>query len=239
MAGGEVEAVFKGLAEDAEQAGKNIAESVAKATEKAADIEDENLAESLGTDAKAAENITKAGEKDPPATPTPKPESGGGGEQPPEEPPKPTGPPGGEHTGPSGEPDPNATPGGRKTKIDPKNDADTKRSLQRENESADILAKNGYDVEQNPSVPGNKNPDYKIEGQIFDNYAPKTGNARNIASWIQTKVDEGQADRIVLNLTDSPVDPAKLSAQLHDWPISGLKEIKVIDKSGNVIDFYP
>lgn len=101
------------------------------------------------------------------------------------------------------------------------------------------MSRSGYDVEQNPSVPGNKNPDYRIEGQIFDNYAPRTGNARNIASWIQTKVDEGQADRIVLNLTDSSVDPGKLSAQLHDWPIEGLKEGIVIDGQGNVIDFYP
>lgn len=143
------------------------------------------------------------------------------------------------HTQPSREPDPNAEPGGRPTQINEKNDADTKRSLQRENESASTLAKAGYDVEQNPSVPGDKNPDYRIEGEIFDNYAPKTGNARNIADTIEGKVLSGQTDRVVLNLTDSAVDPAKLRDQLRDWPIEGLKEVIVIDKQGNVIHFYP
>lgn len=142
-------------------------------------------------------------------------------------------------TQPSKEPDPNASPRGRTTRIGEDNDEDTKRSLQRENESAETMAKAGYDVEQNPSVPGSKNPDYRIEGKIFDNYAPKTGNARNIASWIGEKVSSGQADRIVLNTSDSPVDLGKMSAQLHDWPISGLKEVTVIDKAGNIIHLYP
>jgi hypothetical protein len=143
------------------------------------------------------------------------------------------------HTEPSNAPDPNATPSGNPTRIGPKQDAQTKLALQRENESADILAKNGYNVEQQPKVPGVKNPDYRIEGQIFDNIAPNTSNARNIADRIEEKVTNDQADRIVLNLSDSSVDLAKMSAQLHDWPIEGLKEVKVIDGQGNVIDFYP
>jgi Contact-dependent growth inhibition CdiA C-terminal domain len=128
---------------------------------------------------------------------------------------------------------------GARHSIRPNDDAATTRSLQRENESASILARVGYDIEQNPSVPGSKNPDYRIEGRIFDNYAPTTGNARNIASWIQEKVDDDQADRIVLNLADSPVGLGQLSAQLHDWPIAGLKEVIVIDRQGNVLHFYP
>ncbi|WP_433197392.1 hypothetical protein ACQP1G_00900 [Nocardia sp. CA-107356] len=143
-------------------------------------------------------------------------------------------------TKPSGTHDPNATPGGRRTPIDP-NDKDPAniRALTRENESADTLAKGGYKVEQNPSVPGNKNPDYKIEGQIFDNYAPTTGNARNIASTIEGKVTSGQADRIVLNLSDSSVDLTTLKSQLRDWPIQGLKEVIVVDKGGNIVPFFP
>jgi hypothetical protein len=143
------------------------------------------------------------------------------------------------HTEPSNAADPNATPGGQPTRIGPDEDAETKLALQRENESAEILAKDGYEVEQNPNVPGDKNPDYRIEGQIFDNVAPNTSSARNIASRIEEKVTEKQADRIVLNLSDSSVDLSTMSAQLHDWPIEGLKEVKVIDAQGNVIDFYP
>lgn len=162
----------------------------------------------------------------------------GVGNKPPE---KPKHPPtaGGDHTSPSRAPDPNAEPGGPPTRIRDNDDAATKRSLQRENESAQILARNGYDVEQNPSVPGDKNPDYTIEGKVFDNYAPSGSNPRNIAANIQEKIDSGQTERVVLNLTDSNVDADALRTQLRDWPIEGLKEIVVIDKNGNVVNFYP
>jgi hypothetical protein len=143
------------------------------------------------------------------------------------------------HTEPSNAPDPDATPSGKPDKIGVDDSAAKKLALQRENESASILAKDGYQVEQSPEVPGAKRPDYRIEGEIFDCYAPTTTNIRNIADRIGDKVADGQADRIVLNLADSPVSLEKLSAQLHDWPIEGLKEVKVIDGQGNVIDFYP
>ncbi|KOX17790.1 hypothetical protein ADK67_37745 [Saccharothrix sp. NRRL B-16348] len=163
---------------------------------------------------------------------------GGNGGKPPDDPKTPT-PSGGGPTGPSRTPDPNAEPGGTRTKIDPKEDADTKRSLQRENESATTLARAGYDVEQNPTVPGAKNPDYRIEGRIFDNIAPSTGSPRNIHSRIAEKVAEGQTDRVVVNLADSPVDVERLRGQMRDWPIEGLKEVIVIDKNGSVVHLYP
>ncbi|MPZ83815.1 MAG: hypothetical protein GEV28_26855 [Actinophytocola sp.] len=164
----------------------------------------------------------------------------GGGNKPPDDPKDPPGTTGGgDHTQPSGSPDPNAEPGGHPTRIRDNDDAATKRSLQRENESAQTLARQGYDVEQNPTVPGNKNPDYKIEGEVFDNYAPSGSNPRNIAANIQEKIDSGQTERVVLNLADSNVDPDALRAQLRDWPIEGLKEVVVIDKNGNVLNFYP
>lgn len=163
---------------------------------------------------------------------------GGNGGKPPDDPKTPT-PSGGGATGPSRTPDPNAEPGGTRTKIDPKEDADTKRSLQRENESATTLARAGYDVEQNPAVPGAKNPDYRIEGRIFDNIAPSTGSPRNIHSRIAEKVAEGQTDRVVVNLADSPVDVERLRGQMRDWPIEGLKEVIVIDKNGSVVHLYP
>ncbi|MFB7911218.1 putative T7SS-secreted protein [Kitasatospora sp. NPDC056076] len=142
-------------------------------------------------------------------------------------------------TRPSGSPDPNATPGGRVTPIEKSADATTVRSITRENESADILAKNGYKVEQNPKVPGDKNPDYRVEGEIMDCYAPTTDKPRAISHKIQEKVDSGQADRIILNMSDTPVDMAAMRKQLNDWPVNGLKEVKVIDKSGNIIHLYP
>lgn len=164
---------------------------------------------------------------------------GNNNNKPPDEPGKKPTPSGDGPTGPSRSPDPDAEPGGTRTEIDPKHDADTKRSLQRENESATTLARAGYDVEQNPDVPGPKNPDYRIEGRIFDNIAPVTGNPRNIHSRIAEKVADGQTDRVVLNLADSPVDVERLRSQMRDWPIEGLKEVIVIDRNGTVLHLYP
>ncbi|HEY1574645.1 MAG TPA: DUF6531 domain-containing protein [Pseudonocardiaceae bacterium] len=58
MAGGELSAVFRGLASDAEQAGGNIARSVAEVTEKTADNEEANLARTLDAEAKNAKSFT-------------------------------------------------------------------------------------------------------------------------------------------------------------------------------------
>jgi hypothetical protein len=144
------------------------------------------------------------------------------------------------HTQPSRMPDPNAAPGGRPTNIPRGADPETARSLERENESATTLQRAGYDAYQNPDpLPNGKKPDYRIEGEIFDNYAPRTGNARNIASEMAEKVKSEQTERVVLNLTDSPVDLEAMRAQLHDWPVNGLREVIAIDKQGNILHLYP
>ncbi|MET8698177.1 putative T7SS-secreted protein [Kitasatospora sp. NPDC004723] len=142
-------------------------------------------------------------------------------------------------TQPSRGPDPNATPQGSTTRINPGDAPENRLALQRENESAEILAKQGYHVEQNPSVPGPKNPDYRIEGEIFDCVSPSSSSARNVGSRIEEKIQEGQTNRIVVNLADSPVDVAALKSQLHDWPIEGLHEAVVIDRQGNILHIYP
>src|SRR6266567_7246347 len=58
MAGGELSAVFRGLAEDADQAAGNIAKSMAEMTEKTADKEEGNLARSLDTETRNASAFT-------------------------------------------------------------------------------------------------------------------------------------------------------------------------------------
>lgn len=110
----------------------------------------------------------------------------------------------------------------------------------RENESARVLADNGYHVEQNPLRRSNgKEPDYKINGEYADCMAPSTSNARNIAGRIKKeKVDRGQADRIILNLDDSKVTIEAMKKQLLDWPIPGLKQVIAI-KDGTVILLLP
>lgn len=83
--------------------------------------------------------------------------------------------------------------------------ATQKRSVgfTRENESAQILAQNGYRVDQNPrDHHAISNPDYEIEGRPFDSYAPGANkSARGIWSYLkEDKVDKLQTSRVVLNL---------------------------------------
>ena len=83
----------------------------------------------------------------------------------------------------------------------------------RENEAADTIAKNGYDIEQNPKVEGTtRDPDYRIESEIFDCYSPAgQTSTRNIASTISEKViKKGQTKRVVLNLDDWNGDTSEI-----------------------------
>jgi hypothetical protein len=122
---------------------------------------------------------------------------------------------------------------GTPTRIPAAADASEIRSLTRENQSAEILANGGFKVEQNPTVVGPKNPDYRINGEVFDNYAPASSSVRNIASNIEEKVIAGQTNNVVVNLADSSATPAALRAQLTNYPVSGLKQVIIIDKSGS------
>ena len=133
-------------------------------------------------------------------------------------------------------PDPYAVPRGSKTKISPKADIETTRSLTRENESADILAKYGYDIEQNPKVAGSKNPDYWINDSVYDHYAPSAGTKpRSIWSEVERKILKGQTERVVINLYDWKGSMDELAKQFDDWPIEGLRDIILIDESGNIL----
>ncbi|MCM3703368.1 hypothetical protein [Paenibacillus macerans] len=143
---------------------------------------------------------------------------------------------------PSKQPDPHATPKGPKTKISPKDDEATQRSLARENQAAEILAKDGYDIEQNPKIEGiTRKPDYRIEGELFDCYSPaEKTSARSIGSTIEEKViTKKQADRVILNLSDWKGNTDSIVEQLRNYPIEGLKEVIVITKEEQVISIYP
>jgi len=148
-------------------------------------------------------------------------------------------------TVPSEAPNPTANPSGHRPRISPKDDQETIRSLMRENESADLLAKAGFKVEQRPQVSGTtRRPDFRIEGRVFDNYAPSTSNPRSIWTVInKTKVNPPvksmQADRIVLNLRDSGVDLSALLRQFRDWPMANLKEVLVVTREGSIVPFWP
>ena len=149
--------------------------------------------------------------------------------------------PSGSITLPSGSYDENALPTGTFEKIRKKNDYTTARSLYRENEAAIILAINGYDIELKPKLTTtSKDPDYRIEGKIFDCYSPEpyTG-VRSIQSTINGKVnDDKQTDRIVLNLNNWQGSIEDVKEELQDYPVDNLKEVLVV-QDGRVFSIYP
>jgi hypothetical protein len=160
------------------------------------------------------------------------PPGGGSGEGPPRAP-KPT------RTRPTGAP--GGKPDGKRTEIGPDEGVEQRRSLTRENESADTLAHAGYRVEQNPpALPSGKRPDYRIEGEYFDCYAPSPGKTpRGVWSQLQKhKLGTGQADRFVVNLDDWGGDTAALREQFASYPMSGLREVIAV-RGGNVVPIYP
>jgi len=145
------------------------------------------------------------------------------------------------HTRPSLPPDPHRAPRGPQTPAHPTKKRE--RPLRRENESADQLSRDGYDVEQNPGPrPNGKEPDYKVEGEYFDCYAPETGDLDNLRDQISSKVRDKagklQAERIVLNLDDSPLSNDQIKDILSRKPIADLKEIIVV-RGGKSIPFFP
>jgi Contact-dependent growth inhibition CdiA C-terminal domain len=134
---------------------------------------------------------------------------------------------------PSRTPNPHATPRGTRTNAHPTRKPD--RGKRRENEAADVLSRHGYDVEQKPPPRWNgKEPDYKIEGRYFDSYAPDSTNIDQVRSGISRKVRDResgflQADRIVLDLQDCPFSSADVQDILARKPITGLREVIVIE----------
>lgn len=150
-------------------------------------------------------------------------------------------------TAPTGAAD--GVPTGTRATNAPNADPGFKRGIARENQSADILARNGYRVEQNPVLndadriaagiaPG-KNPDFRIEGRVFDAYSPQSSSAASVYNGIAQKVGAGQAHRIVVNLADSPVRPGDIQQALRNAPINGLQEVIVIDRAGGLHRTFP
>jgi len=108
-----------------------------------------------------------------------------------------------------------------------------------------IKVKAGFKVEQNPPPKANgKKPDYKIEGEYADNIAPQSSNPRTIADRVAEKAGEGQADRIVVNMTDSKAQLPSIKQALHDaynTPGSGVQKVKevIIIQDGAIQQWTP
>jgi filamentous hemagglutinin len=123
---------------------------------------------------------------------------------------------------------------GEPTPIGRNDDEATRRAIRRENESAQLLAGSGYNVLQNPVVAGPKKPDYLINGEVYDHYAPSTDNVRNIWKTVKEKVGDDQAPNIVIGLQDSGANEQALRRQFADWPIDGLVDVLIVRPDGTI-----
>ncbi|MDF0602994.1 hypothetical protein P1J78_19800 [Psychromarinibacter sp. C21-152] len=79
-----------------------------------------------------------------------------------------------------------------------------------------------------------KNPDYLINGEVYDHYAPSTDHSRRIWERVQEKVEAGQAPNIVIGLQDSNVEEDALRQQFENWPIEGLGDVIIIRPDGTI-----
>ncbi|WP_312882585.1 CdiA C-terminal domain-containing protein [Micromonospora polyrhachis] len=134
--------------------------------------------------------------------------------------------------------------------MSPNDKPPQRRALELENECADRVAEQGYRIHQNPTEqeisesrrntgdagdPG-RSPDFLIEGHVFDCYAPTAHKpVRGVWSEVSKKVDEGQAQRVTLNLQDWQGDLSALQKQFDDWPLSDLKELVAVTRSGAIV----
>jgi hypothetical protein len=145
----------------------------------------------------------------------------------------------------------NGAPSGEPKEITVSPDVTNQRSDEMENSGATVLAASGYRVKQNPSSEEvaqarantgdtgrpEKNPDYLIEGRVFDCYSPTEPEKSTRGIWTESKnkVAKGQTQRIVVNMEDWRGDLGALQRQFDEWPVDGLKEVKVITSEGEIV----
>jgi hypothetical protein len=138
-----------------------------------------------------------------------------------------------------GEPKPGAKAGGTPEPVDPRANKTKQADVARQNESADTLAREGYDISHsNDRLPNGKQPDYKINGQYADHYNPRSNNVDQVRKKISQKVGDGQADRLVVRLDDTTLTTREVTSALQRKPVEGLKEVILIE-DGRVTSYVP
>jgi len=104
---------------------------------------------------------------------------------------------------------------------------ETKISSNAENQIYDLFKELEYEVIIHPTesqlkhpkidYKGAGNPDFVIEGQIFDAYSPRTSSPSAMITQLQKKLKRGQADSFILDITE-PVTESYLKSDvtLHE-----------------------
>ena len=185
----------------------------------------------------AGSSAGSGGGRKPPKPPT----GGAGGSDPSSEPPHEEGAPDRGHrapmrTKPAHPPSADALPRGTVTPIT--GHAEKKRGLTRENEIARQLARQGYDIEQNPGVRVNgAEPDYRIQGQYWDCYSPSTAGVDSILNTLAKKARK-QASRLVLDLTDSHLSLSDVASHIDRSSLHAVDELLVF-VDGHFVQLLP
>ena len=127
--------------------------------------------------------------------------------------------------------------------VDRRATADKQLKVGRQNDSADYLAEEGFEIRHNQDpLPNGKEPDYFMEGNYWDHLNPTSNNADQIRKGIRKKADpdpqKRQADRVVVRLDDSSVTTDELINLLQRRPISELQEAIIIE-NGSFTMFVP
>lgn len=136
-----------------------------------------------------------------------------------------------------GPPNPDATARGT-PETAPRAPKRKQEDLARQNDSADMLAKEGYDVEHNQEVkPNGKVPDYKVNGEYVDHFNARSSNPDSVRNTISDKVP-AQADRLAVRLDDTTLSAEDVQGVLERKPVTGLKEVIFI-KDGVVTSYVP
>jgi filamentous hemagglutinin len=152
-----------------------------------------------------------------------------------------------------------------KALFNPETDSEIKRiSLERENNSAVILSENGYTVEQSPQIglirdwwkwgkftrkddsefnyAESKNlsiyrdPDYRINGVIYDCYAPNWTGVWAIYDGMQKKIRTWQTKNIILNLEWTRVSAEEVLRYLSRYTLVWLVDLKIVTQEWWIVE---
>ena len=124
-----------------------------------------------------------------------------------------------------------------------------------ENQVGDATASAGYRTVQNPTEGANpaltrermmaegldpdKDPDLLLENRIWDTYTPEADKASSIRNGIQSKIDNKQTHRVVVDLRGTTQTEASVRAAIRANPLRGVKEVMFLTKNGLSRPFRP
>ncbi|MDF7670929.1 hypothetical protein PT276_06930 [Orbaceae bacterium ESL0721] len=110
-----------------------------------------------------------------------------------------------------------------------------KHSTKLGKKAVEILNKQGYQTEINEISPDIKIPFYKIDGELFYNYATYTKSMEFMLSGIKKITKRANPKNLVINMAEVSIKLDKLEKKILKKFGNKLDKILIIDKSGNVI----